>query len=36
MLLVFLMPIGLANIQWKMYMVNGSWDIITLVLIVSL
>lgn len=32
---VFIMPIGLENIGWKMYMVNGSWDIITLVLIVS-
>lgn len=34
-LLVFVMPIGIANIGWKMYMVNGGWDIITLVLIVS-
>lgn len=29
------MPIGLDNIGWKMYMINGSWDIITLILIVS-
>jgi hypothetical protein len=34
MLLVFVMPIGLNNIGWKMYMVNGSWDIITFFLIV--
>ncbi|ORX97015.1 putative hexose carrier protein [Clohesyomyces aquaticus] len=32
-LLVFVMPIGIANIGWKMYMINGGWDIITLVLI---
>jgi len=32
-LLVFIMPIGLNNIGWKMYMVNGSWDIIVVVLI---
>lgn len=30
------MPIGIENIGWKMYMINGGWDIITLVLIVSL
>lgn len=30
------MPIGLANIGWKMYMVNASWDIAILALIVSL
>jgi len=30
---VFIMPIGLANIGWKMYMVNGSWDIVILGLI---
>ena len=29
------MPIGLDNIGWKMYMVNGSWDIVITVLIVS-
>lgn len=32
---VFIMPIGLENIGWKMYMVNASWDIIILGLIVS-
>ncbi|OTB00599.1 hypothetical protein M426DRAFT_75679 [Hypoxylon sp. CI-4A] len=31
--LVFIMPIGLNNIGWKMYMVNGSWDIVVGVLI---
>ncbi|KAK7912025.1 hexose carrier protein [Apiospora marii] len=33
LLLVFVMPIGIANIGWRMYMVNGSWDIIVLILI---
>ena len=32
---VFIMPIGLSNIGWKMYMVNGSWDIVIVILIVS-
>ncbi|PMD22215.1 putative hexose carrier protein [Hyaloscypha hepaticicola] len=27
---VFIMPIGLNNITWKMYFVNGSWDIVIL------
>ncbi|KAK3671340.1 hypothetical protein LTR78_008800 [Recurvomyces mirabilis] len=27
------MPIGLANIGWKMYMVNASWDIVIVFLI---
>lgn len=35
LLLVFVMPIGLENIGWKMYMINGSWDIIVIILIVS-
>lgn len=30
-----IMPIGLENIGWKMYMVNASWDIVIAVLIVS-
>ncbi|KAI8957001.1 putative hexose carrier protein [Daldinia sp. FL1419] len=30
---VFIMPIGLTNIGWKMYMVNGSWDIVIAILI---
>ena len=33
-LLVYVMPIGINNIGWKMYMINGSWDIIIIVLIV--
>ncbi|KAF2710633.1 putative hexose carrier protein [Pleomassaria siparia CBS 279.74] len=32
-LLVFVMPIGIENIGWKMYMINGSWDIVIVVLI---
>ncbi|MCJ1448551.1 MAG: hypothetical protein MMC23_009068 [Stictis urceolatum] len=32
-ILVFVMPIGLTNIGWKMYMINGSWDIVCVVLI---
>ena len=35
LLLVFVMPIGIENIGWKMYMINASWDIIIIVLIVS-
>ncbi|KAI1249684.1 hypothetical protein MGN70_009297 [Eutypa lata] len=31
--LVYVMPIGLANISWRMYMVNGSWDIVIIGLI---
>lgn len=30
------MPIGLANIGWKMYLVNASWDVVIFGLIVSL
>ncbi|KAI1100775.1 putative hexose carrier protein [Jackrogersella minutella] len=30
---VYIMPIGLNNIGWKMYMVNGSWDVVIAVLI---
>ncbi|KAL6882279.1 general substrate transporter [Trichoderma longibrachiatum] len=33
LLLTFVMPIALKNIGWKTYIINGSWDIITLVLI---
>lgn len=29
------MPIGITNIGWKMYMVNGGWDVIVIILIVS-
>lgn len=34
--LVFVMPIGLDNIGWKMYMVNGGWDVIVVFLIVPI
>ncbi|KAF1733810.1 MFS glucose transporter mfs1 [Beauveria bassiana] len=33
LLLVFVMPIGLDRIGWRMYMINGSWDIIVFALI---
>ncbi|KKY20017.1 putative hexose transporter [Phaeomoniella chlamydospora] len=33
LVLVFIMPIGLSNIGWKMYIVNGSWDIVIVILI---
>ena len=36
LVLVFLEPIGITNIGWKMYMINAGWDIIILFLIVSL
>lgn len=29
------MPIALQNIGWKMYIINGSWDIIILLIVVS-
>lgn len=32
---VFIMPIGFANIGWRMYFVNASWDIVIIGLIVS-
>lgn len=35
LLLTFVEGIGLTNIGWKMYMINASWDLIVLVLIVS-
>ncbi|KAH8805390.1 general substrate transporter [Xylogone sp. PMI_703] len=31
--LVFIMPIGIGNIGWKMYMINSGWNIITFALI---
>ena len=30
------MPIGLANIGWRMYIINASWNIVTFFLIVSI
>jgi hypothetical protein len=35
LVLVYVMPIGLANLGWKMYIINGSWNVVTFVLIVS-
>lgn len=35
LLLTFVQGIGLTNIGWKMYIINASWDVIVLVLIVS-
>ena len=29
------MPIALENIGWKMYIINGSWDVIVLVIVVG-
>lgn len=34
LVLVYVMPIGLANLGWKMYIINGSWNVVTFVLIV--
>jgi len=28
LLFVFVMPIALANITWKIYFINGSWDLL--------
>lgn len=36
LLLTFVMPIALTKITWKTYIINGSWDIITFFLIVSI
>ncbi|QKX57659.1 uncharacterized protein TRUGW13939_04777 [Talaromyces rugulosus] len=33
LLLVFIMPIGIGNIGWKMYMINGGWDCCTFIII---
>ncbi|ORY21512.1 putative sugar transporter [Naematelia encephala] len=33
LVLVYVMPIGLANLGWKMYIINASWNIVTFVLI---
>lgn len=32
----FVMPIGLGSIGWKMYMINASWDLVILGLIVCI
>ena len=36
LVLTFVMPIGLGNIGWKMYIINASWDVVTFGLIVSI
>lgn len=33
--LVYCIPIALAHITWKMYFINGGWNVISLILIVS-
>lgn len=33
LLFVFCMPIALANIGWKIYMANGSWNILMVIAI---
>lgn len=33
LLMVFTMPISLANIAWKTYMINGAWDVIVVLLL---
>ncbi|ORX37914.1 general substrate transporter [Kockovaella imperatae] len=34
LVLIYLMPIGLANIGWKMYFVNASWDVLIFIVII--
>ena len=33
LLIVWTMPIALANIGWKTYMINGAWDVVMVGLI---
>lgn len=33
LLFVFVMPIALQNISWKIYMINGAWDIVVFFII---
>lgn len=35
LVLVFVLPIGIANLGWKMYMINAGWDILYIVFIVG-
>lgn len=35
LVLVFVMPIGIANLGWAMYIINASWDILYVAFIVS-
>jgi hypothetical protein len=31
---VFVMPIALSNIGWKMYMLNGGWDVLMVLAVI--
>jgi hypothetical protein len=33
---VIVMPIALKNIGWKIYIINASWNLVTVALIVGL
>jgi len=33
LLMLFTMPIAIANIGWKTYMINGAWDIVVTIII---
>lgn len=33
---VIIMPIAFKNIGWKLYIINASWDVVIVVLIVGL
>jgi len=33
LVLIYVMPIGLANIGWRMYIINASWNVVTFFLI---
>ena len=35
LVLIYVMPIGLSTIGWRMYIINASWNIVTFFLIVS-
>lgn len=35
LVLIYVMPIGLSSIGWRMYIINASWNIVTFFLIVS-
>jgi len=32
-LMVFTMPIAIDSLGWKLYMINGAWDVIVLALV---
>lgn len=35
LVLIYVMPIGLSTIGWRMYIINASWNVVTFFLIVS-